>query len=150
MPQEHIGVDGEPSEYTLAGSRCVGIPQGCPLACSICNITAAFWHAQMASTCPSARSWSYLGDRMIIARSWSDLDAVLTATQQLDALFVPRFNLAKSFQEEVGTCPRAHRHFVGEGPLTNVPVTNPFKYLGIDIMLQYGAVSYTHLRAHET
>ena len=36
------------------------------------------------------------------------------------------------------SCPGGQRHFVGEGPLTNVPVTTTFKYLGIDIVLQYG------------
>ena len=67
-------IDGQPSDIVLSGSSIVGIPQGCPLACFFfCNLTSVAWHHTCSRTVPLAIHFSYLDDRLLLARSWCRL-----------------------------------------------------------------------------
>lgn len=88
-------VDNMPTDVWLQGSCLVGVPQGCPLACFFCNLISALWHLRISQTVPTALHYSYLDDRLILARSWDDLEAALIATKSLDASPRPVLNIGK-------------------------------------------------------
>ena len=77
-------VDNKPTDVWLQGQGLVGVPQGCPLSCIFCNLTSALWHMRVAQTCLDACHLSYLDDRLVLAKSWADLEAILLATKSLD------------------------------------------------------------------
>ena len=149
-------LDGQPSDVWLQGSGITGIPQGCPLACFLCNLSSVAWHIACERAVPTALSYSYLDDRLLLVRSWQDLDLLLHATQQLDSALGPRLNLAKCARG-VSQPPNKALKLLpasisnGDGVsgahgLQVICLKRVFRYLGVDIRLRGGAVCTTSLR----
>ena len=132
-------VDNEPSDVWLEGKCITGIPQGCPLACFLCNLAAHAWHRTCDRVAPSSRHWTYLDDRLIITNSWSDMQIVLDATKSLDLALGPQLNFRKCcrgvVQPGVKTLPRVPRNC---GSVLAIEYKTSFKYLGVDVVLSSG------------
>jgi hypothetical protein len=94
--QRLLFVDNQPSDVLLRGDGIRGIPQGCPIACGLCNLYALAWHAAMLEVAPNATTQTYLDDRLVAADSWDQLDSVMVATSRLDRCFGPKLNLKKT------------------------------------------------------
>ena len=88
-------VDNQPTDVVIQGANLVGVPQGCPMACFLCNLTSIMWHLAVERAVPTATLFSYLDDRFILARSWQDLAAALAATRAIDLAIGPDMNLPK-------------------------------------------------------
>ena len=128
----HMYLHGQPTQYYLHGDGVTGIPQGCPLACTFCNLTAIAWLFAARSAVPNCIPFSYLDDRLVLTRSWRDLNKVLEATHAVDLALGPVLNLSKSFCSLV--VQKGQRRF---GPprnlLKDIKFVPNFKYLGVDI-----------------
>ena len=136
---------GEPTAYVLknpTANGLIGIPQGCPIATIYCNLLAVVWLHRMQAILPHATAFSYLDDRMILASSWSDLDAALQATIALDRSVGPELN--------AGKCACAHAPGAGRvrkkrpaGLLRGIKIKNVIKYLGVDLLVDGRVASPT-------
>ena len=132
-------VDSEPSDVWLHGDNLVGIPQGCPLSCILCNLASYSWHKVCAHEVPTSIHYSYLDDRFVLARSWDELERIMQATTKLDASLGPVLNVAKCARGAVGpprrrlpVCPQFFT-------LGRIDLKSAFRYLGIDLVLKCNA-----------
>lgn len=127
-------VDNEPSDVWLSGENLVGIPQACTLACFFCNLTAVAWHHACSQVVPTAQRYTYLDDRFVISASWDDLQAVLTATDNLDAALGLVLNFRKCVKGIVAP-PRHRKPVCPAGSLAQIQLASSFRYLGVDILI---------------
>ncbi|CAK0878928.1 unnamed protein product, partial [Prorocentrum cordatum] len=93
----HLGLDicGHPTDVVLQGDNLVGVPQGCPMACILCNLTSIMWHLAVERAVPTATLFSYIDDRFILAHSWQELADALAATREIDRAIGPDLNVPK-------------------------------------------------------
>ena len=129
-------VDAEPTNIWLEGVHIQGIPQGCPLACILCNLAAAAWHKQCEAAVPSARLYTYLDDRFALAGSWAQLEEILLATAELDKALGPSLNIRKCARGAIAKRRRRIRPCPTASPLCSIPLKASFRYLGIDLVLK--------------
>ena len=127
-------VDNQPTDVLLKGSGLVGVPQGCPMACFLCNLTSIMWHLTVAQAVPSAKHFSYLDDRFVLVTSWQQMARVLEATQQIDLAIGPDLNLPKCVRGVVAPAGRSAPR-CSERSLRAIPLRTSFRYLGIDLIL---------------
>ena len=132
-------VDAEPTNIWLEGIHIQGIPQGCPLACILCNLTAAAWHKQCEAADPSAKLFTYLDDRFALTSSWKQLEAILLATAELDKALGPSLNILKCACGALGKRRRSVRPCPPAYQLNHIPMKASFRYLGIDLVLKKAA-----------
>jgi len=144
-------VDNQPSDVWIQGSGLVGIPQGCPLACLFCNLTAIAWHVTCERAAPGSKTYSYLDDRFALCPSWRELNTLLVATQHLDLALGPSLNLGKTHRgvayRHGGHRPALPRDLSVQ-PLGAIGLVNSFKYLGVDIQLSPSAARPTAISRH--
>ena len=62
-------VDSQPTDVVLAGDSTRGIPQGCPIACALCNLYSLAWHISCSRTTPGVTTFSVLDDRLAVCNS---------------------------------------------------------------------------------
>ena len=129
-------VEGEPSSIWLEGKYIQGIPQGCPLACILCNLTAVAWHKQCEAAVPAAKLYTILDDRLALANSWQQLEAILVATAELDKALGPTLNILKCARGLLGKRRRSYRPCPPTLQLNRIPLKASFRYLGIDLVLK--------------
>ncbi len=129
-------VDGEPSEVWLEGTDLVGVPQGCPLACFLCNLTSIAWHYAVANADPLAVHFSYLDDRFVVANSWAALERILRATDHLDVALGPQLNNGKCARGAIGPPRRPPAPCPANYRTARIPSKTAFRYLGIDLVLR--------------
>ena len=69
--ERHLYLDCSPTQWILKGGGLTGIPQGCPLACVICNLSAIVWLHAVATVPKSPEdevvAFSFLDDRLVFA-----------------------------------------------------------------------------------
>ncbi|CAK0828910.1 unnamed protein product, partial [Prorocentrum cordatum] len=92
-------VDYQPTDVVLQGDNLVGVPQGCPVACFLCNLTSIMWHLAVERAVPTAALFSCVGGRFILARSWQELANALAATREIDRAIGPDLNVPKCARE---------------------------------------------------
>lgn len=96
--QRVLFVDNEPSDVLLEGAHIRGIPQGCPIACGLCNLYSLAWHQAVYNAAPVSETFSYLDDRLAIANSWDELSRILVASMAIDRCFGPKLNMKKTIR----------------------------------------------------
>ena len=130
----------EPTDVWLEGASIVGIPQGCPLACLLCNLASFAWHKHCEYAVPSAVLYTYLDDRFVLANSWAQLEKILQATEELDKALGPALNLGKCARGSIGKRRRRIRPCPPTSQICKIPLRTSFRYLGIDLVLQRAAI----------
>ena len=93
-------VDGQPTEVWLQGSNQCGIPQGCPLATFLCNLTALAWHVSCQRSVHSSQGqfFTCLDDRLATVRSWAIMQRIYDLTIILDRSLGPDLNVGKCYR----------------------------------------------------
>ena len=137
--QRVLFVDGQPSDVVLEGKGIRGIPQGCPIACALCNLYGMAWHDAVSKAVPAAITHTYLDDRLVAADSWDQLASVMVATAAVDRCFGPQLNLKKTvrgvaFPPGAGKPAGCQRRHAASG-LSSIKEVTHFRYLGVDIAL---------------
>ena len=137
--ERHLYIDYSPTKWVLKGKGLTGIPQGCPLACVICNLSAIVWLHEVEKAIEKtpeddAVAFSFLDDRLVFAPDWKILNDIFEATKKVDLTLGPELNLKKcslAFAKPMGSKLRK----VPKEMLKGLTFTSAFKYLGIDILV---------------
>ena len=129
--RRHLFIGSAPSCYLLEGPHSCGIPQGCPLACFFANLMAICWCEMAHRADKSAFVRAYLDDRIVASQSEAALEKILIDTKILDRAFGPVINVTKSARAIVA--PKGRRWIHCSGSLSELPLVQSMKYLGVDI-----------------